>query len=239
MDSSSTDGKATEVEAPLMEARDLFHIYRETEVETVALRGANLDLRPGSWTSLMGPSGSGKSTLVHVLAGLLEPNGGSVMFHHQDVTRLSAAERARLRRTHIGLVLQRDNLHPLLDIAGNVALPLRLDGRGAGEARERVEELLDAVGLLDWQRHAAAELSGGEAQRVALAVALAPRPQVLLADEPTGELDETTAARVLDLLDELRARGGAAILTVTHNPQVAERAQQRLIMRDGVVVDDR
>ncbi len=222
-----------------MEARDLFHIYRETEVETVALRGANLDLRPGSWTSLMGPSGSGKSTLVHVLAGLLEPNGGSVMFHHQDVTRLSAAERARLRRTHIGLVLQRDNLHPLLDIAGNVALPLRLDGRGAGEARERVEELLDAVGLLDWQRHAAAELSGGEAQRVALAVALAPRPQVLLADEPTGELDETTAARVLDLLDELRARGGAAILTVTHNPQVAERAQQRLIMRDGVVVDDR
>src|SRR5258707_1205359 len=182
MDSSSTDGKATEVEAPLMEARDLFHIYRETEVETVALRGANLDLRPGSWTSLMGPSGSGKSTLVHVLAGLLEPNGGSVMFHHPDVTRLSAAERTRLRRTRIGLVLQRDNLHPLLDIAGNVALPLRLDGRGAGEARERVEELLDAVGLLDWQRHAAAELSGGEAQRVALAVAFAPRPPVPPAD---------------------------------------------------------
>jgi ABC-type lipoprotein export system ATPase subunit len=239
MDISSTDGEVTAVEAPLMEARDLFHIYRETEVETVALRGANLDLRAGSWTSLMGPSGSGKSTLVHVLAGLLEPNGGSVMFDHQDVTRLSAAERARLRRTRIGLVLQRDNLHPLLDIAGNVALPLRLDGRGAAETRERVEELLDAVGLLDWRHHAAAELSGGEAQRVALAVALAPRPQVLLADEPTGELDETTAARVLDLLDELRARGGAAILTVTHNPQVAERAQRRLIMRDGAVVDDR
>jgi ABC-type lipoprotein export system ATPase subunit len=235
---ASPDGRATAVEAPLMEARELFHIYRETEVETVALRGANLDLRPGSWTSLMGPSGSGKSTLVHVLAGLLEPNGGSVMFDHRDITRLSAAERARLRRTRIGLVLQRDNLHPLLDVAGNVELPLRLDGCGAGEARERAGELLGAVGLLDWRRHASAELSGGEAQRVALAVALAPRPRVLLADEPTGELDETTAARVLDLLDELRAGEGAAILTVTHNPQVAERAQRRLIMRDGVVVDD-
>jgi ABC-type lipoprotein export system ATPase subunit len=236
---SSSGGPAAEVEAPLMEARDLFHIYRETEVETVALRGASLDLRPGSWTSLMGPSGSGKSTLVHVLAGLLEPNGGSVMLDHRDITRLPAPERARLRRTRIGLVLQRDNLHPLLDIAGNVALPLRLDGRGAGEARERVEELLDAVGLLDWRHHASGELSGGEAQRVALAVALAPRPRILLADEPTGELDETTAARVLDLLEELRAGGGAAILTVTHNPQVAERAQRRLLMRDGVVVDDR
>src|SRR5258708_32691805 len=117
MDISSTDGEATEVEAPLMEARDLFHIYRETEVETVALRGANLDLRPGSWTSLMGPSGSGKSTLVHVLAGLLGPNGGSGMFHHQDVTPLSAAGRARLRRTPIGFVLRRAQLHPVLGVA--------------------------------------------------------------------------------------------------------------------------
>src|SRR5258708_7450346 len=211
MDISSTDGEATEVEAPLMEARDLFHIYRETEVETVALRGANLDLRPGSWTSLMGPSGSGKSTLVHILAGLLEPNGGSVMLHHQDITRLSAAERTRLRRTRIGLVLQRDNLHPLLDIAGNVALPLRLDGRGAGETRERVEELLGAVGLLDWRRHAAGELSGGEAQRVALAVALGPRPEGLLADEPTGERDRATARRGLGPLGQPRGRGGGAI----------------------------
>jgi ABC-type lipoprotein export system ATPase subunit len=219
-------------------ASGLFHIYRETEVETVALRGADLDLSRGSWTSIMGPSGSGKSTLIGVLAGLIEPNGGSVMFDGQDITRLSARERAHRRRTGIGLVMQRDNLHPLLDVAANVALPLRLDGRRSGEIRARVTELLQGVGLLDRRRHRPGRLSGGEAQRAALAIALAPRPKVLLADEPTGELDEATAARVLDLLDELRAGEGAAILTVTHNPAVAERADRRLTMCDGLVVDD-
>jgi ABC-type lipoprotein export system ATPase subunit len=219
-------------------ARSLFHIYRETEVETVALRGADLDLGEGSWTSIMGPSGSGKSTLVAVIAGLVEPNGGSVMFGGDDITRLSPRERAIRRRTGIGLVMQRDNLHPLLDVAANVALPLRLDGRRSGEIRTRVGELLEAVGLADRRRHRPRELSGGEAQRAALATALAPRPKVLLADEPTGELDEATAGRVLELLDELRASEGTAILTVTHNPQVAERADRRLTMRDGLVVDD-
>jgi ABC-type lipoprotein export system ATPase subunit len=222
---------------PVVEARGLYHIYRETEVETVALRGADLDLEPASWTSVMGPSGSGKSTLVAVIAGLLEPSGGSVMFGGQDVTRLPAARRAMLRRRGIGLVMQRDNLHPMLDVGANVALPLRLDGRARHEIRPRVEELLRAVGLLEWRRHAPGELSGGEAQRVALAVALAPRPQVLLADEPTGELDAVTAAAVLDLLAEQRERDGTAILTVTHNDQVAARADRRLAMRDGVVVD--
>jgi len=222
----------------VLAARGLFHIYRETEVETVALRGADLDLAAGSWTSIMGPSGSGKSTLVAVLAGLLEPNGGSVMFDGDDITRLPARERARRRRTGIGLVLQRDNLHPLLDVAGNVALPLRLDGRRAAEVRERVAELLERVGLSDRCRHRPGQLSGGEAQRAALALAVAPCPRVLLADEVTGELDEATAARVLDLLEELRVRDGTAILTVTHNPRVAERADRGLAMRDGLVVPD-
>jgi putative ABC transport system ATP-binding protein len=221
---------------PAIEARGLYHIYRESEVETVALRGAELVLEPASWTSLMGPSGSGKSTLVHVLAGLLEPSGGSVLIEGEDITRLAPPERALRRRRSIGLVLQRDNLHPLLDVAGNVALPLRLDGRSAHEARDRVEELLRRVGLADRARHRAAQLSGGETQRAAIALAVAPRPKVLLTDEPTGELDEATAAGVLDLLDELRAEG-TAILTVTHNPQVAERAGRSLTMRDGEVVD--
>jgi ABC-type lipoprotein export system ATPase subunit len=222
----------------VVEARGLFHIYRETEVETVALRGADLELAAGAWTSIMGPSGSGKSTLLAVLAGLIEPNGGSVMFDGDDITRLPAAERARRRRTGIGLVMQRDNLHPLLDVAGNVALPLRLDGRMRVDIRERVDELLERVGLADRRKHRPHELSGGEAQRAALAVAVAPRPKVLFADEPTGELDESTAERVLNLLDELRGRDGTAILTVTHNAQVAERAQRRLRMTDGQVVDD-
>ena len=219
-----------------VEARGLYHIYREAEVETVALKGAELVLEPGSWASLMGASGSGKSTLVHVLAGLLEPSGGSVVIDGRDITRLQPPERARMRRRSIGVVLQRDNLHPLLDVAGNVALPLRLDGRPPGEVRRRVGELLERVGLAERRRQRVGQLSGGEAQRVAIALAVAPRPQVMLTDEPTGELDEQTAAEVLDLLDGLRAEG-TAVLTVTHNPQVAERADRRLTMRDGEVLD--
>jgi ABC-type lipoprotein export system ATPase subunit len=228
---------AAAVASHVVQARGLYHIYREAEVETVALRGADLDLDHASWASVMGPSGSGKSTLIHVIAGLLEPNGGSVLFGGDDITRLPAPQRTRLRRRTIGLVLQRDNLHPLLDVAGNVALPLRLDGRGAGEVRPRVAELLRAVGLFDRRRHRPAELSGGEAQRAALAVALAPRPQLLLADEPTGELDETTAAGMLDLLAGERDAHGTALLTVTHDPEAAERADRRLTMRDGLVLD--
>jgi ABC-type lipoprotein export system ATPase subunit len=221
---------------PAIEARGLYHIFRERQVETVALRGAELVLEPASWTSLMGPSGSGKSTLIHVLAGLLEPSGGSVMIDGEDITRLPSPERARRRRRNIGIVLQRDNLHPLLDVAGNVGLPLRLDGRPSGEVSSRVDELLLRVGLSERPHHRVGQLSGGEAQRVAIAVAAAARPRVLLTDEPTGELDGATAAGVLDLLAELRAEG-AAVLTVTHNPQVAERADRRLVMRDGDVVD--
>jgi ABC-type lipoprotein export system ATPase subunit len=222
---------------PAVRAKGLYHIYREREVETVALRGAELILEQASWTSLMGPSGSGKSTLLHVVAGLLEPSGGSVVIGGEDLTRLPPTERARRRRRHIGVVLQRDNLHPLLDVAGNVALPLRLDGRPRRQVRERVRHLLGEVGLLERRRHRSSQLSGGEAQRVAVAVALAPRPRVLLADEATGELDEATAAQILDLLEALRAQEGAALLTVTHNPQVAARADRHLTMRDGLVID--
>jgi ABC-type lipoprotein export system ATPase subunit len=223
-------------DGPAIDARGLYQIYRGTEVETVALRGAELVLERASWTSLMGPSGSGKSTLIHVLAGLLEPSGGSVMIDGQDITRLPPPERARVRRRRIGLVLQRDNLHPLLDVTENVALPLRLDGRSGGEVRSRVDELLRDVGLVERSRHRVGQLSGGEAQRVAIALAVAARPSVLLTDEPTGELDEATALGVLNVLDGLRAEG-TAVLTVTHNPQVAERADRRLTMRDGEVVD--
>jgi ABC-type lipoprotein export system ATPase subunit len=220
-----------------MEARGLYHIYREADVETIALRGAGLVLEPATWTSIMGPSGSGKSTLVYVLAGLVEPTGGSVVVDGQDITRLPPADRARWRRQRVGVVLQRDNLHPLLDVADNIELPLRLEGRSRGQIRTRVDQLLDEVGLADRRRHRGGQLSGGEAQRAAIAVALAPEPQVLLADEPTGELDEATAAGVLDLLGSLRTRAGASVLTVTHNPQVAERADRRLTMRDGEVLD--
>ncbi len=222
---------------PVMEAHGLYHIYREAEVETVALRGAGLIIEPATWTSIMGPSGSGKSTLMYVLAGLIEPTGGAVFVDGEDLTRLPPPARARWRRRRVGVVLQRDNLHPLLDVADNIALPLRLEGRPRGQIRSRVEQLLREVGLTDRSRHRGAQLSGGEAQRAAIAVALAPEPQVLLADEPTGELDELTASGVLDLLARLRTREGASVVTVSHNPQVAERADHRLTMRDGEVLD--
>jgi ABC-type lipoprotein export system ATPase subunit len=221
----------------VVEATGLYHIYKERDVETVALRGAELTLEPGTWTSVIGPSGSGKSTLLHVLAGLLTPSAGTVRLDGADLGRLGPDERARQRRRSVGVVLQRDNLHPLLDVAGNVALPLRLDGRPRREIRQRVAELVHEVGLDDQRRLRGGQLSGGEAQRAAIAVALAPRPKVVLADEPTGELDERTAETVLDLLDRVRAEHGTAILTVTHNPAVTARADRRLQMRDGVVHD--
>jgi ABC-type lipoprotein export system ATPase subunit len=230
------DRRGDGMTGPAVEAHGLFHIFRERDVETVALRGAELVLEPRTWTSVMGPSGSGKSTLVHVLGGLLEPSGGAVLIDGEDITRLPAGERAVRRRRHIGVVLQRDNLHPLLDAAGNVGLALRLDRRPAGEVRARSRELLSAVGLADRARQPSRQLSGGEAQRVAIAAALAPRPAVLLADELTGELDEATTGTVLDVLEALRAQEGTAILTVTHNPLVAERADRQLVMRDGLVV---
>ena len=221
----------------MVEARGLYHIYSERDVETVALRGAELALEAGTWTSVMGRSGSGKSTLVHILAGLLEPTAGSVLIDGADLTRLPPDERARRRRLQIGVVLQRDNLHPLLDVRSNVALSLRLDSRPASEIRARASQLLDEVGLADRARQSARQLSGGEAQRVAIAAAVAAQPAVLLADELTGELDEGTTADVLDLVSKVRDQEGTAVLTVTHNPLVAARADRRLVMNDGMVVD--
>jgi ABC-type lipoprotein export system ATPase subunit len=220
-----------------MEARGLYHIYREAEIETIALRGADLTLEQGTWTSVMGPSGSGKTTLVHVLAGLVEPSGGSVIVDGEDLTRLPPPERARWRRRRVGVVMQRDNLHPLLDVAGNVSLPLRLERRSAREIDARVNDVLARIGLGERAHHHAGQLSGGEAQRAAIAVAIAPKPRVLLADEPTGELDEETAETVLDLLAQLRADEGATIVTVTHSPHVAARADRTVQMRDGAIVD--
>jgi ABC-type lipoprotein export system ATPase subunit len=222
---------------PVLEARGVFLIYRDGETRTVALRGADISLDAGTWTCVMGPSGSGKSTLLQSLAGTIEPSAGSVILEGEDVTRLSRVERARWRRRRVGVVLQRDSLHPLLDVADNVALPLRLDDRPPDEIRARVGELLDLVGLGGLADRHVGQLSGGEAQRAALAVALAARPSVLLADEPTGELDEATAAAILDLIDQAVRTSRTAVLTVTHSAQVSERADRRLAMLDGLVLD--
>jgi len=192
-------------------------------------------LHAGSWVSVVGPSGSGKSTLLHVLGGLMTPSAGQIMIDGRDVGRMDEADRAELRRTKIGVMLQRDNLHPLLTVAENVALPLELAGRTDAK---RVAELIDRVGLEGRSRNRPHQLSGGEAQRAALAVTVAGRPEVVLADEPTGELDDDTAMSVLALLGSLRDELNVAIMTFTHNPLVADAADRRLEMRDGVLHDE-
>lgn len=221
--------------ACVLEGIGLYHIYREAELETIALRGTDITLHAGSWVSVVGPSGSGKSTLLNVLGGLMTPSAGQVLIDGGDVGRMDEAARAELRRTKIGVMLQRDNLHPLLTVAENVSLPLELAGRAD---RKRVAELIERVGLSDRARNRPHQLSGGEAQRASIAVTLAGRAEVLLADEPTGELDEVTAASILDLLGSVRDEMSMAILTVTHNPMVAAAADRRLEMRDGLLHDE-
>jgi len=226
---------ALEAPATLVRARDLFKIYREGTVETVALRGANLELKRGQVTSLVGPSGSGKSTLISILAGLALPSAGQVIFDGEDITRLAEAQRARLRARRIGIVLQSGNLIPFLTALENVKLAIRLaGGRRAGR---RARELLGELGLAKRLHHPPRRLSGGEVQRVSIAAALANQPDLLLADEVTGELDSETADHVIRVILETGRQRGLTVLLVTHNADIAARAEQRLHLVDGVVVE--
>jgi putative ABC transport system ATP-binding protein len=218
----------------LISVRDVFKVYREATTETVALRGASLEIQAGEFVSLTGRSGSGKSTLVAVMAGLALPTAGQVRFEGRDITRLDEAERAELRATRIGLVFQSGNLIPFLSAAENVRLALQLSGRGSGNGRAR--DLLGEVGLAARLNHYPRQLSGGEVQRVAIAVALALDPALLIGDELTGELDSANAERVMDLLRGVRRERQLSIMLVTHNPELAALADRRLELVDGVVI---
>jgi len=218
---------------PLVRVRDVFKIYREGEIETVALRGTDLDLPAGSVTSLMGPSGSGKSTLLALIAGLAVPSAGQVILDGQDIGRLDEAGRSRIRGERIGIVFQSGNLIPFLTARENVRAAMAFGGRAPSDTRAAA--LLAAVEVSDRAEHYPRQLSGGEAQRVAMAVALANEPDILLADELTGELDSATADRVLDVLERLWTVRTLTVLLVTHNPAVAARAGTRLAVIDGVV----
>lgn len=221
--------------AALVRARDLFKIYREGTVETVALRGANLELKRGQVTSLVGPSGSGKSTLISILAGVALPSAGQVIFDGEDITRLAEAQRARLRARRIGIVLQSGNLIPFLTALENVKLAIRLaGGRRAGR---RARELLGELGLGNRLHHPPRRLSGGEVQRVSIAAALANQPDLLLADEVTGELDSETADHVMRVILETGQQRGLTVLLVTHNADIAALAAHRLRLLDGVVIE--
>jgi ABC-type lipoprotein export system ATPase subunit len=220
----------------VMAARGLFKIYREGATETVALRGADLELGSGEFVSLVGPSGSGKSTLLSILGGLVLPSAGSVLMGGRDITRLDEAERAEVRAAQVGIVFQKGNLVPFLSALENVELAMRIH-RKQRDDRDRARALLTELGLGERMHDQPRRLSGGEAQRVAIAVALANQPAVLLGDEVTGELDSATSDAVMELLLRIQRERGLAMLLVTHNPDVASRADRRLAIVDGLVED--
>jgi putative ABC transport system ATP-binding protein len=221
---------------PFLLLQDLYKIYKEGDVETVALRGASLAVESGEFVSITGRSGAGKSTLLSLIAGLALPSAGRVMLDGADLTRLDEAGRARIRRRKIGIVYQADNLIPFLTALENVALPLELDGRRGATAR--AHSLLAEVGLAARTRHKPAMLSGGERQRVAIALALVNDPQLLLADELTGELDSVTANKIMDLLRSLNDTRRLTLLVVTHNPVVAARARRQVTIADGQLTEN-
>ena len=218
---------------PFVQVRDVFKIYREGEIETVALRGADLELQRGTVTSLTGPSGSGKSTLLALIAGLSRPSAGQILLDGRDIGRANEVERSRMRGERIGIVFQSGNLIPFLTARENVLVVMAFGRAGTSDARAR--DLLAATGVGALADRLPRQLSGGEAQRVAIAVALANEPELLLADELTGELDSATASGVLDLLMQIHAQRALTMVLVTHNPEVAARAQRQLVVMDGQV----
>lgn len=208
---------------------------RLTFGQTPALRGASIELGRGEVLALMGPSGSGKSTLLHCLAGILQPDTGSVRVLGESIEDLSESRRSELRLSRMGFVLQNGELIPELTLAENVALPLQLLGAPHRESFTRAEEMLDAVGLLDVGSRRTGEVSGGEAQRVAVARALVHDPDIVFADEPTGALDTVAGEQVLELLLDSSRQSGAGVLLVTHDHRIAAHADRVVVMRDGVL----
>ena len=220
---------------PIVEARGVTKTFPMPAGPVVALRDVSLEIDDGDYVAIAGPSGCGKSTLLHVLGCVEPPTAGELRFQDRDVASLSDAARSRIRLLSVGFVFQRFFLLPMLTAWENVELPLGEAGVPKAERRARTAELLDYVGLSGRAQHRPSQLSGGEMQRVAIARALANRPRLVLADEPTGELDGATGRQVADLLDRVHADGNTVVV-VTHDASVASRARRRLVMRDGGIV---
>jgi putative ABC transport system ATP-binding protein len=218
--------------SPIVDARELRKVFPMPAGPVVAVEDVSLRIERGDYLSIQGPSGCGKSTLLHLLGCVETPSSGSLSIDGRDVAGLGDRERSSIRLKSIGFVFQRFFLLPMLTARENVELPQSEAGMPKAERRERTEELLEYVGLGDRAGHRPSQLSGGEMQRVAIARALANRPRVLLADEPTGELDEATGEHIADLLDRVQA-DGTALVVVTHNPSLAGRASRRLTMTSG------
>ncbi len=227
---------ATAVE-PLIKLTDVGKVFYTEEVETHALSSVHLEIQPGEYVAIAGPSGGGKTTLLSILGLLDSPTAGEYLLDGKPVANLSAAQRAHIRNRAIGFIFQAFNLIGDLNVYENVELPLTYRGMPSKERKQRVEEALERVGMAHRMKHYPSQLSGGQQQRVAVARAIVGRPLILLADEPTGNLDSQNGEAVMNLLDELH-QGGATICMVTHDPRYAQHASRSIHLFDGRVVED-
>ncbi len=222
---------------PIIEVRDLRKVYRMGEVEVPALRGVDLRVEAGEFLSIVGPSGSGKSTLFHIIGGLAPATSGQVKVAGEDLAAMSDAGRTRLRRRSVGFVFQKFNLLPNLTARDNIAVARFIAGQNSGGFSPQFEEVLRLLGIAHRLDHKPHALSGGEQQRVAIARAIVNHPAILLADEPTGNLDTENSKAVLEVLADLNRRLGQTILMITHNPEAAGYGHRIVQMRDGRVVE--
>jgi putative ABC transport system ATP-binding protein len=220
---------------PILKTENLWKLYRTGKIDVPALCGVNVEILPGEFVSIMGPSGCGKSTLLHVIGGLARATQGRVLLDGNDLSTMSDAARTLLRRHKVGFVFQRFNLLPTLDAYHNIALAQHIHGNGFDP--HRFEVVVNMLGLSKRLHHKPSELSGGEQQRVALARAIINEPKIVLADEPTGNLDTKSSEAVLYLLRQLNKDLGQTIVMITHNPDAATSGNRVLHMRDGTIVD--
>jgi putative ABC transport system ATP-binding protein len=222
----------------VIELQDVTRVYKIGEVETPALRGVNLTIEEGEFTAIVGPSGSGKTTMLQLMGCLDRPTGGRVHINGRDVTQLNPNKRADLRKGTIGFVFQFFALIPGLTAYENVELPLLLSGANKAERRGRANELLEAVGLSERARHRPDQMSGGEQQRVAIARALATHPVLVLADEPTANLDTETGRQIMEIMQRLNEETGTTFVFATHDPRVIPFARRTVELRDGKVTEN-
>ncbi len=222
---------------PILQTIDLKKSYKVGKLEVPVLRGLSMDVNEGEFVAIMGPSGCGKSTLLHLLGGLLSPTSGSILIDGEDLAKVSDAKRTDIRRRKIGFVFQRFNLFPTLSAEGNLKLAEKIHTGNGSKNSDRRREVLRLLKLEDKMHHKPLELSGGEQQRVALARAIVNGPAIILADEPTGNLDTENSEIVLKMFRELNEKFNQTIIMITHNPEAAEACSRTIQMRDGHVVN--
>jgi putative ABC transport system ATP-binding protein len=234
----AAENKRKEILMEVTRVENVTRLYKTGKMEAQALRGVDLTIESGEFTALVGPSGSGKTTLLQLIGCLDQPTSGKVFINGKDVSRLSRNQRAEVRSGAIGFVFQFFALIPTLTAYENIEMPLLLTGKGAAERRQRVSQLLEWVDLTDRSHHRPDQLSGGQQQRVAVARALATQPALILADEPTANLDTPNGKQVMEIMQRLNRETGVTFVFATHDPRVIQFARRVVNLRDGLVVDD-